>query len=152
MRTRRHGTRAQESSQGHILGTTFKGQQTHTVCVDGSAFAVPEADHELQLAYHLLGKGSRLDLAILEALLGTPQRFRDLKPLAKGSSDTPLTRALKRLGEQGLVRQGMNLGAPGDPRYYAATRLGVQVILKSHELRPVSEVLAEIRNVGLRLA
>jgi DNA-binding HxlR family transcriptional regulator len=120
--------------------------------VNGSDFAVPEADHELKLAYHLLGRESGLDLAILESLLGTPRRFRDLKPLVKGSSDTPLTRALRRLGENGLVRQGMNLDDPGDPRYYAATRLGVHVALKAHEMRPVTEVLAEMRGAGLRVA
>lgn len=112
-------------------------------------FPVPSEDHELKLAHALLGGDGDLDLRVLERLLGQPQRFRDLKDLVQGSSDTPLTRSLKRLGEAGLVRQGMNLDDPGDPRYYAATRLGVHVTLKVHEMVPVERTLREVRAAGL---
>ena len=37
------------------------------------------------------------------------------------------SRALDRLADDGLIRHGMNLKDSRDPRYYAATRLGVQV-------------------------
>lgn len=113
-------------------------------------FDLPEPDHEAKLAHWLLGRESDLDRRVLEALLGEPKRYRDLRDeLIEGASDTPLTRALRRLGERGLVRQGMNLDDPDDPRYYAATSLGVLVILKAHELRPIAETLEEARRAGL---
>lgn len=113
-------------------------------------FLLPEPEHEVKLAHWLLGRESDLDLRVLEALLGEPKRYRDLRDqLIEGSSDTPLTRALRRLGERGLVRKGMNLDDPGDPRYYAATSLGVLVVLKAHELKPIAETLEEARRAGL---
>lgn len=113
-------------------------------------FPLPEPDHEMKLAHWLLGRASDLDLHVLEALLAEPKRYRDLRDLLlDGSSDTPLTRALRRLGERGLVRQGMNLDDPGDPRYYAATSLGVAVILKAHEMLPIQKTLDEARRAGL---
>lgn len=113
-------------------------------------FPLPEPEHELKLAHWLLGRDSDLDLRLLETLLGEPKRYRDLRDLlAPGSSDTLLTRALQRLGERGLVRQGMNLDDPGDPRYYAATSLGVLVVLKAHELRPIAQTLDEARKAGM---
>ncbi len=112
---------------------------------------LPEPDHELKLAHWLLGRESDLDLRVLEALLGEPKRYRDLRNdlIPEGKSDTPLTRALKRLGKRGLLRQGMHLDDPGDPRYYAATSLGVLVVLKAHEMRPIQETLKEARDAGL---
>lgn len=113
-------------------------------------FPLPEPEHELKLAHWLLGRDSDLDLQVLERLLAEPKRYRDLRGLlAPGASDTLLTRALGRLGDRGLVRQGMNLEDPGDPRYYAATSLGVLVVLKVHELKPVSQTLQEVRKAGL---
>lgn len=113
-------------------------------------FPLPEPEHEVKLAHWLLGRASDLDLRVLEALLAEPKRYRDLRDqLIEGNSDTPLTRALRRLGERGLVRQGMTLEAPEDPRYYAATSLGVLVVLKAHEMRPIHETLDEARRAGL---
>lgn len=113
-------------------------------------FPLPESDHEAKLAHWLLGRESDLDLRVLESLLAEPKRYRDLRDdLIEGSSDTPLTRALRRLGERGLVRKGMNLDDPGDPRYYAATSLGVLVVLKVHELKPIADTLDEARRAGL---
>lgn len=113
-------------------------------------FPLPEPGHEVKLAHWLLGKRSDLDLRVLEALLAEPKRYRDLRDqLLEGPSDTPLTRALKRLGERGLVRKGLNLDDPGDPRYYAATSLGVLVVLKAHEMRPVEATLKEARDAGV---
>lgn len=108
---------------------------------------LPQADHEAKLAFALLSRDNQLDLQILHDLLGAPKRFRDLKRLIKGS-DTPVTRSLHRLAEHGLVRQGMTLEGD-DPRYYAATGLGVTVALKTHEFRPVTEVLGELRQLGV---
>lgn len=134
-----------------LLMPTLKSQFTHILCVesDPAAFQVPEAGHEARLAYGLLSPGRELDLRVLHAVLGAPKRFKDLKSLTKGKSDTFLTRAIQRLGEQGLLRQGMTLQDRGDPRYYAATGLGVAVVLLSHELKPMEQVLALAKDAGL---
>lgn len=124
-------------------------RSTHIVCVDESHFAVPQEGEEAKLAHALIGRKDALDRRVLEELLGDPKRFRDLRHLVGTKSDTLLTRTLSRLGDAGLVRQGLNLKDPGDPRYYAATRLGVQVALKAHEFRPVADVMAELRDLGL---
>lgn len=114
-------------------------------------FPLPEPEHEAKLAHWLLGRESDLDLRILEALLGEPKRYRDLRDqFIDGASDTPLTRALDRLGDKALVRKGMNLDDPDDdPRYYSATSLGVRVALRAHELRPIAETLEAARRAGL---
>lgn len=121
------------------------------MCVTTDAvFPLPEPEHEAKLAHWLLGRDSELDLRVLEALLAEPKRYRELRAaFAEGSSDTPLTRALKRLGERALVRQGMTIDAPEDPRYYAATSLGVLVILKAHEMLPIHRTLEEARRAGV---
>lgn len=112
-------------------------------------FGLPEAGHEAKLAYRLLAPESELDMGVMHAVLGSPKRFKDLKSLTKGKSDTFLTRSLKRLGEQGLLRQGMTLEDPDDPRYYAATGLGVTVVLMAHELKPMDQVLALAKEAGV---
>lgn len=114
-----------------------------------SDFDTPGENEEVKLAHGLLGRNNPLELRILEELLGDPKRFRDLRRLVPGKSDTPLTRALQHLGDNGLVRQGLTLKEPGDPRYYAATRLGVHVVLKTREHRSVADVMAELRTAGL---
>ena len=122
------------------------------MCVKSSSndlFGVPEDGHEAKLAYRLLAPDHELDLRVMHAVLGSPKRFKDLKALTKGKSDTFLTRSLKRLGEQALIRQGMTLDDPGDPRYYAATGLGVAVVLLAHELKPMDQVLALAREAGV---
>ncbi len=125
--------------------------ETHTpVCKVEVVVALPRPDHETKLAHWLLAGDSDLPLRVLETLLAEPKRYRDLKlALIDGPSDTPLTRALKRLGERAMIRQGMSLDDPGDPRYYAATSLGVLAVLKAHEMRPIESTLAEARRAGL---
>ena len=108
---------------------------------------LPHDNREVKLAMGLLAKENQLDLQVLHALLGSPKRFRDLKPLVKGASDTPLTRTLHRLSENALIRQGMTL-TEKDPRYYAVTGLGVHVALKAHEFRPLRDVVRELRLAG----
>lgn len=133
------------------VSATFIDNEHTSMCVPGEIlFPLPEPEHEVKLAHWLLGRDSTLELRVLEGLLGEPKRFRDLRAaLVSGRSDTPLTRALKRLGERGLVRQGMNLDDRGDPRYYTATSLGVLAVLKAHEMRPIALTLEEIRRAGL---
>lgn len=133
-----------------LLPTLINHPHTYPCVTRDAAFALPEPDHEVKLAHWLLGRESDLELRVLEALLAEPKRYRDLKALlVDGRSDTPLTRALRRLAERGMVRQGMTLDQPDDPRYYAATSLGVLVILKAHEHRPIAQVLDEARRAGV---
>ncbi|MCA1814535.1 MAG: hypothetical protein LC624_11395 [Halobacteriales archaeon] len=114
------------------------------------AFPLPEPSHEVKLAHALLGRRSDLDLRLLEALLAEPKRYRELRGLLpRRASETLLTRALERLGESGLVRQGARLDDPADPRYYAATSLGVLVVLKAHEMLPIARTLEEARRAGV---
>ncbi len=112
-------------------------------------FPLPEPETEAKIAHWLLGRESDLDRRVLESLLGTPKRYGELRRLVAGRSDTPLTRSLRRLGEKGLVRQGMHLDDPEEPRYYAATPLGVLVALKMHELVPIERTLAEAKRAGI---
>ncbi|MHB8584885.1 MAG: hypothetical protein ACYDDF_03495 [Thermoplasmatota archaeon] len=113
-------------------------------------FPLAEVDHELRLAHWLLGRNGNLERRILEALLAEPKRYRDLRGLIRrGRSETPLTRALARLGELGLIRQGMTIEPPGDPRYYALTSLGVLAVLTTHKLRPIAETLDAARRAGM---
>lgn len=101
------------------------------------------------LAHELRTDAGRLRSDILHELLKGPKRFRDLRPLLGGKSDTPLTRALAKLAEQGLIRQGLDFAQDDDHRYYAPTGLGVAVVLKSHEFAPTEAVLAEMRAAGI---
>lgn len=113
-----------------------------------SPFAPPEQDHEAKLAYGLLALGRELPLQVLHELLQGPKRYRDLKPLIEGKTDTPLTRALSFLADSGLIRQGLDFTKGDDARYYMPTGLGVAVVLKTHEFKPVNDVLAELRDIG----
>lgn len=102
------------------------------------------------MAHWLLARNSDIDLRVLEALLAEPTRYADLRDmLIEGASEAPLMQALNRLGERGLIRKGMSLEDPCDPRYYAATSLGVRVILKTHEMKPLVEILEEAKRAGL---
>lgn len=114
----------------------------------GNPFAPPEEDHEARLAYALLGPGRDLALNVLHELLTGPKRYRDLRRLLAGSTDTPLTRALVFLAEHGLIRQGLDFTRHDDARYYMPTGLGVAVVLKTHEFKPVHDVLTELRHLG----
>ena len=103
---------------------------THNLCVTPNPFALPDERHEARLAHGLMSQGSELHLAILHDLLTGPKRFRELKRLVKGKSDTPLTRSLKRMAQEGLIRQGLDFTKQDDARYYAPTGRGVAVVLR----------------------
>lgn len=82
----------------------------------------------LQTAHRLLGKESPLDRQILQKVLGSPARFRELRPLIEGRSDNVLTLALDRLEDEGLIKRRAD--ASGDavvPRYHV-TDFGTQVL------------------------
>ncbi len=87
----------------------------------------PDPDVEYRLAYRLLGARSDLDRRVLGALVGSPQRFSELKRVLDGRSDATLTQSLARLSRDGLVR----------PRVQAR----VKPVVKVHELTPLGALV-----------
>lgn len=108
------------------------------VCVP---FDLPAADVEYRLAVRLLAQDPPLDRQIIEALVGAPRRYRDLKALLQGRRDHVLTKALARLRSDGVVKQGVVLDA-GNERVYALTELGKLVVFRLHEMVPHAESIA----------
>lgn len=75
-----------------------------------------------------------MDRRILEDLVGKPKRYSDLKPLLGDRNDNVLTKALRRLRDEGVVQQGVDL--EGDQRTYQLTELGKLVVFRMHEMVP----------------
>ncbi|MEK6974855.1 MAG: winged helix-turn-helix transcriptional regulator [Candidatus Thermoplasmatota archaeon] len=109
-------------------------------------FGLPEEGHEDRLAFRVAGNENPLEVAILHRLAGKPRRFRDFKGLlGKGKSDTPLTRVLHALAEDGLIDRGMT-SDPDDVEFrYNLTGLGVQVLFRSHEFKDAATVIKDLR-------
>lgn len=97
-------------------------------------FALPERDVEYSLAIRLLDQDPPLDRRILEDLVGQPKRYTDLKPLLGDRNDNVLTKALKRLRDDGLIQQGVDLDQ--DQRVYRLTELGKLTLFRLHEMVP----------------
>jgi DNA-binding HxlR family transcriptional regulator len=100
-------------------------------------FALPAQDAELGLAVRLLGHGSRLDLEVVDSLVGHPQRYSDLQKLLQGRNDTVLNRALARLREEGLIQQ--RLDVRNRAKLYSLTALGKLVLYRVQQMRPHHE-------------
>ena len=66
---------------------------------------VPHPGIEYRIAHYLLGPGNDVALArrVIDALVGHPKRYADLRPLLGGKSDNHLTRVVKWLDGTGLV-------------------------------------------------
>ncbi len=96
-------------------------------------FRPPVKDIEYALAHELLARDG-LPLAILEALVGQPHRWSELKPLLAGKGDENLRKALLSLRNKGLVRPGVDLASK--QKVYALSNLGRLTILKVHEMVP----------------
>lgn len=108
-------------------------------------FGLPPEGHEDRLAFRLASKESALEGKILHMLAGQPRRYRDFRALVKGS-ETPVTRALQKLAMDGLLVKGLT-SDPDDKEFrYSLTGLGVQVLFRSHEFKPVGEILSELRH------
>jgi|SRR5688572_17061464 len=95
---------------------------------------LPHPDAEYRLAYRLLAQDPPLDRAILEALVGQPRRYRDLRALLAGRYDNVLTKALARLKQEGAVRQGVDMDTAD--RSYGLTELGKLAVFRLHEMVP----------------
>lgn len=101
---------------------------------------MPEPDIEYKLAFRLLNQDPPLDRRILEKLVGQPHRYTELKPLLKGRNDNVLTKALRRLMDDGLIKQGVNTQTK--ERRYALMELGKLVVFRLHEMVPHRESIA----------
>ncbi len=110
---------------------------------------LPEPDVEYRLAARLIGKKDNIDLRILEALVGHPKRYTELKRFLKGRRDHVLTKALGRLRRDGLIDQGLDFAKDRPGSYYALTNLGVLVVFKVHEMKPVHESIRSAQRGGL---
>lgn len=97
-------------------------------------FGQPSPDAELALAVRLLDHETSLDLDIVDALVGQPKRYGELKPLLAGRNDNVLNRALRRLGDEGLIEQRLDLAAK--QRVYGLTALGKLVFSRIQQMRP----------------
>lgn len=75
-----------------------------------------------------------MDRRILEDLVGKPKRYSDLKPLLGDRNDNVLTKALRRLRDEGVIQQGVDL--EGNQRTYQLTELGKLVVFRMHEMVP----------------
>jgi DNA-binding HxlR family transcriptional regulator len=106
-------------------------------------FAVPRKDAELALAVRLLDHDTSLDLDVVDALVGQPLRYTDLKPLLRGRSENVLNRALTRLRDEGLIEQRLDL--IGKTRVYALTTLGKLVFSRIQQMRPYHEGIQALR-------
>ncbi|MCA1810639.1 MAG: winged helix-turn-helix transcriptional regulator [Halobacteriales archaeon] len=96
---------------------------------------LPPPDVEYRLAVRLLAQEPPFGQEILEALVGYPKRYRDLKVLLGGRSENVLTKALRRLRENGLVKQGVDLDAGAD-KVHSLTELGKLTVFRLHEMVP----------------
>ncbi len=98
------------------------------------AWGLPAKDDDYRLALRLLDQEPPLDRQVLEALVGRPARYRDLRPLLLGRNDNVLNKALTRLRDDGMIKQGIDLESK-DKRY-ALTELGKIVLFRLHEMVP----------------
>lgn len=111
------------------------------------AWNLPGPDAEYALAIHLLSQPARTQLQILEALMGEPKTFGELRPLLRGRNNNVLTKALRALREQGLIQSGLRQDLK--TKTYRLTSLGKLVILRSREMLPHHESIEAYRR-GLR--
>lgn len=90
-------------------------------------------DVEYRLALELLNQ-EPLSMAILEALMGERRRYSELRPLLDGRNDNVLTKALRRLQDDGIIQAGLSRDL--QHKTYGLTGLGKLVIFRAHEMLP----------------
>lgn len=88
-----------------------------------SSGLVPGLDLDLQF-----------DRELLEILVGGRKRFSELRGLLDGRNVNVLTKALKRLREEGVIQSGRTNDLR--ERTYTLTKLGALVVFRLHEMIP----------------
>ena len=106
-------------------------------------FALPAKDAEHGLALRLLAHDSSIDLDVVDALVGHPQRYSDLKRLLHDRDDKVLDRALARLRGEGIIQQGYDV--PSKQKRYGLTAIGKLVVYRVQQLRPPHEAIEAYR-------
>ena len=106
-------------------------------------FALPAQDAEHAIALRILSHDSTIDMDIMDALVGQPQRHADLKRLLHGRNDKVLDRALGRLRQEGVIQQGYDV--PSKQKRYALTTIGKLVLYRIQQLRPSHESVEAYR-------
>lgn len=96
-----------------------------------------EGDIEYRIALRLLQQEPGLDLEILEDLVGERRRYGDLKHLLHGRNDNVLTKALRRLQDEGVIQAGLSRDLKH--KTYGLTALGKLVVFCVHEMVPHHE-------------
>jgi DNA-binding HxlR family transcriptional regulator len=94
---------------------------------------LPE-DYEYKLAVRLLDQEPQFDREIIEALVGGSKRNGELHGLLRGRNVNVLTKALKRLRDEGIIRSGF--ADDLRERIYSLTELGKLVVFRLHEMVP----------------
>ncbi len=91
-------------------------------------------DYEYKVAVRLLDQDPQFDREIIEALVGGRKRNSELKVLLRSRNVNVLTKALKRLREEGVIQTGLTHDLR--ERTYALTALGTLVVFRLHEMVP----------------
>lgn len=133
MRPGRFGPFVRRLMLAPLAGRTFMMTAHQWVCVK-RAWGLPTRDLEYRLAVRLLDQESPLDREILETLVGRPATYGELRPLLEGKNDNVLTKGLRRLRDNGTIKQGIDLATKG--HRYALTELGKLVLFRMHEMVP----------------
>ncbi|MEA3190607.1 MAG: hypothetical protein QOD77_1189 [Thermoplasmata archaeon] len=103
---------------------------------------IPE-DWEYQVAIRLLDQDPPFDRELVEALVGGRKRNAELKVLLQGRNVNVLTKALKRLREEGVIQSGLTQDLR--ERTYALTKLGALVVFRLHEMIPYHRSEAAVK-------
>lgn len=101
------------------------------------------------VVHRLLGQANCLDLRILEALVAEPKRFTELKPLIGERYDHNLTVALARLARDALIERRSFLEADEVVHRYRLTPVGVEALLMSNKLQPLSQTIEQLAQILL---
>lgn len=110
--------------------------------------SIPRGSDEWELAHELLTQESGLWTEILYALLGGPRRYSDLKPLLDDQAENTLTYALKKLGEEGLLKRRSDLVDDELVKLYEVTNKGIDTFLKLYLISNVGRMVDLVGPVG----
>lgn len=108
----------------------------------GQVEPIPE-DYEYRIAVRLLDQDPQFDREVIEALVGGRKRNVELHVLLRGRNVNVLTKALKRLRDEGIIQSGLTSDLR--ERTYALTGLGTLVVFRLHEMVPYHRSESAVR-------